>query len=197
MKIDFDKGNGLVPAIVQDANTHKVLMLGYMNQDAYKKTRQTGRVTFYSRSRQELWTKGETSGNYLYLQEIRVDCDNDTLLIKAHPSGSVCHTGKDTCFEETNISVQDFIHRLENIIADRQQNPQAGSYTCQLFDVGIKKISQKVGEEAVEVIIDALDDNINALKEETADLLYHLLVLLRARDIDWDEIMATLAERHK
>jgi phosphoribosyl-ATP pyrophosphohydrolase/phosphoribosyl-AMP cyclohydrolase len=197
MNIDFDKSGGLVPAIVQDANTGKVLMLGYMNRAAYEKTRQTQKVTFFSRSRQELWTKGETSGNFLNLKEIRVDCDGDTLLVKAQPVGPTCHTGADTCFGETNTSEQPFLWKLEKIIVDRKIHPQPGSYTNQLFAEGIPKIAQKVGEEATEVVIDTVANNIPRIKEETADLLYHLLVLLAEKKVSLNEIMSVLEKRHK
>lgn len=195
MKIDFDKG--LVPAIVQDSETKTVLMLGYMNRAAYKKTLDTGKVTFFSRSRQKLWTKGETSGNFLLLKEILVDCDGDTLLVKAQPTGPVCHTGTDTCFNEQNRNVRDFLYRLEAVIADRKANPQPGSYTNKLLDAGIRRIAQKVGEEATEVVIDAVDGDDLRVKEEIADLMYHLLVLLAEKGISLAEIMAVLEKRHR
>ena len=197
MNIDFDKSNGLVPAIVQDARTGKVLMLGYMNKEAHEKTRKTRKVTFFSRSRQELWTKGETSGNYLLVKEIRVDCDGDTLLIKAEPTGPTCHTGSDTCFEEINTLPKPFLWELESVIADRRTNPTPESYTCKLFAKGTKKIAQKVGEEATEVVIDAVANDIPRLQEEVADLLYHLLVLLAEKNISLDEIMGVLEKRHR
>src|SRR4030042_1491964 len=175
MKINFAKNKGLVPAIVQDAVSNKVLMLGYMNEEAYEKTRTEGKVTFYSRSKQRLWTKGETSGNYLIVKEILLDCDGDTLLIKVNPMGPVCHTGADTCFAETNKATGDFIYQLEEIIRDRQKNPREGSYTNKLFNKGIKKIVKKTGEEAIELIIEALDNNIDRFLEEAADLMYHYL----------------------
>jgi phosphoribosyl-ATP pyrophosphohydrolase/phosphoribosyl-AMP cyclohydrolase len=197
MNIDFDKSGGLVPAIVQDANTGKVLMLGYMNRAAYEKTRQTQKVTFFSRSRQELWTKGETSGNFLNLKEIRVDCDGDTLLVKAQPVGPTCHTGADTCFDEINAPVRPFLWELEKIIADRKIRPKPDSYTNKLFAKGINKIAQKVGEEATEVVIDAVANDISQMKEEIADLLYHLLVLLAEKKVSLNEIMSVLEKRHK
>ena len=197
MNIDFEKSGGLLPAIIQDAVTGKVLMLGYMNQESYQKTLTTGKVTFYSRSRQQLWTKGETSGNFLMFKEVKVDCDGDTLLIKANPIGPVCHTGNDTCFNEINSADLDFLNYLEKVIQDRQINPRAGSYTNQLFDAGIKKIAQKVGEEATELVIDAVDGDINRIKEETADLLYHLLVLLVNREIALKDVIRVLEKRHK
>ena len=197
MNIDFEKSDGLLPAIIQDAVTGKVLMLGYMNQESYQKTLTTGKVTFYSRSRRQLWTKGETSGNFLLFKEIKIDCDSDTLLIKATPTGPVCHTGNDTCFNEDNRADLDFLNYLEKVIQDRKINPRAGSYTNQLFDAGIKKIAQKVGEEATELVIDAVDGDINRIKEEAADLLYHLLVLLVNREIALKDVISVLEKRHK
>lgn len=195
MNIAFDKG--LVPAIVQDNETKKVLMLGYMNKEAYDKTLETGKVTFFSRSRQRLWTKGETSGNFLLLKEILLDCDGDTLLVKAQPTGPVCHTGTETCFNEQNRDVRDFLYRLEAVIADRKANPQPGSYTNKLLDAGIRRIAQKVGEEATEVVIDAVDGDNLRVKEEIADLMYHLLVLLAEKGISLAEIMTVLEKRHR
>jgi len=197
MDIDFKKGNGLVPAIVQDDRTQNVLMLGYMNEEAYIKTKESGKVTFYSRSRKELWTKGETSGNYLDLVSIKIDCDGDTLLVKAVPYGPTCHTGDDTCFGDVNPDHKNFINELEAIIADRKKNPTAGSYTGKLFEKGVAKIAQKVGEEATEVVIEAMANNKQLLKEEISDLIYHLLVLMAARDISLEDINLTLKNRHK
>lgn len=195
-QINFDKcADGLVPAIVQDSATLKVLMLGYMNQQALDKTLEEGRVTFFSRSKQRLWTKGEESGNFLTLQEIRVDCDSDTLLIKAIPAGVVCHTGADTCWEEENIS-NDFLSKLESIITDRKNNPSENSYTSKLFSKGINKIAQKVGEEAVEVVIEAKDDNEELFLNESADLLFHYLVLLNAKGYQLSDVLAVLKKRH-
>ena len=195
-QINFDKcADGLVPAIVQDPATLKVLMLGYMNQDALDKTLQEGKVTFFSRSRQRLWTKGEESGNFLTLQEIRVDCDSDTLLIKAIPTGVVCHTGADTCWEEENVS-NDFLLKLESIITDRKNNPSENSYTSKLFAKGINKIAQKVGEEAVEVVIEAKDDNEELFLNESADLLFHYLVLLSAKGYRLSDVLSVLKKRH-
>ena len=194
-KLDFDKVKGLMPAIIQDVNTKKVLMLGYMNREALEKTLEINKVTFFSRTKQRLWTKGETSENYLIPEEISQDCDNDTLLIKAEPRGPVCHTGADTCFFEDNKK-EPFMYELENVILDRKENPQQDSYTCQLLKEGTNKIAQKVGEEATELIIEAVDNNLDRLKEETADFLYHLLVLLRDKDIDLDDLMQVLEERH-
>lgn len=196
MTIDFQKMNGLVPAIVQDVDSQKVLMLGYMNEEAYQRTIASGKVTFYSRSRQCLWTKGETSGNYLLLKDILLDCDGDTLLVKAKPTGPVCHTGKDTCFFEQNDYQQNFLRTLENLIAQRKKNRPANSYTTTLFEKGIKTIAQKVGEEATEVVIEALAGDQNRLKEESADLLYHLLVLLQYHHVALDEVIAVLEKRH-
>ena len=196
MKLNFEKSSGLIPAIIQDTDTNKVLMLGYMNQEAFNKTQQEGKVTFYSRSRQTLWTKGETSGNFLLVRKILIDCDNDTILVKASPTGPVCHTGQDTCFNEANQLDLSFLLELEQLIAERKKNPVEGSYTVKLFNGGIKKIAQKVGEEATEVVIDAVDGDNERLKEETADLLYHLLVLLAEREIGLIEVVRILSERH-
>jgi phosphoribosyl-ATP pyrophosphohydrolase/phosphoribosyl-AMP cyclohydrolase len=195
--IDFKKGGGLVPAVVQDADTGKVLMLGYMNKEAYDKTLKEGKVTFYSRSREQLWTKGETSGNYLYLEEILIDCDGDTLLVKAHPAGPVCHTGSDTCFDEQNSANAMFLHYLQGVIAGRKTASAEKSYTRTLFDKGINKIAQKVGEEAVELVIEAKDENDDLFKNEAADLLYHFLVLLEAKKIQLSEVIEVLKRRHK
>ena len=197
MNIDFTKNNGLLPAIIQDEKTGKVLMLGYMNRESYEKTKATGRGTFFSRSRQALWTKGETSGNFLEVKEILSDCDGDTLLIKVKPTGPTCHTGADTCFNEKNIAEKPFIFELEEIIRDRRNNPKPGSYTNKLFDAGDERIAQKVGEEATEVVIDAVTGNEMRLPEEVADLLYHLLVLLVAKDVALDDIMNVLEKRHR
>ncbi|AWW31984.1 bifunctional phosphoribosyl-AMP cyclohydrolase/phosphoribosyl-ATP diphosphatase [Echinicola strongylocentroti] len=197
LKIDFEKVNGLVPAIIQDANTNKVLMLGYMNEEALKKTQEDGKVTFFSRTKQRLWTKGETSGNFMHVQSIKVDCDNDTLLVKASPVGPVCHTGSDTCFDEENTSKTAFIDHLRGIIKDRKNNPSDSSYTASLFAKGINKVAQKVGEEAVEIVIEAKDDNKDLFMGEAADLLFHYLVLLEAKGYELDEVMDVLVKRHK
>ena len=197
MKIDFEKMNGLVPAIIQDAMTSKVLMLGYMNEKAYQKTVETKKVTFFSRRRNTLWTKGETSGNFMNLVEISVDCDFDTLLIKANPTGPVCHTGKDTCFDEKNKNGILFLKQLDELIAERKKNLPENSYTTKLFKEGIKKISQKVGEEATEVVIDAMAKDKPRLLEESADLIYHLLVLLNYFDLKIDDVIDVLETRHK
>ena len=196
MNIDFDKGNGLVPVIVQHYKTNTVLMLGYMNEEALEKTKELGKATFFSRSKNRLWTKGETSENYLIVKDILIDCDQDTILIKAEPQGPTCHTGSDSCFNEVVKSSDDFLYQLEEIISDRKNNPTEKSYTASLFQKGIKKIAQKVGEEATEVVIDAIDGNRERLKEETADLLYHLLVLLAEKDISLNEINEVLRYRH-
>jgi phosphoribosyl-ATP pyrophosphohydrolase/phosphoribosyl-AMP cyclohydrolase len=195
--LDFAKGDGLVPAIVQDAATNAVLMLGYMNAKALDKTQSTGLVTFYSRSKSRLWTKGETSGNVMHVVEIRADCDGDTLLIKATPTGPVCHTGADTCFRESNIAPDQFLHTLEGIIHSRKANPVAGSYTNKLLARGINKVAQKVGEEAVELVIEAKDSNDELFIGEAADLLFHTMVLLAAKDISLDSVLAELRRRHK
>ena len=195
--VDFKKYNdGLVPAIVQDAATNVILMLGFMNEEAYEKTRETGLVTFYSRSKQRLWTKGETSGNYLRLADVMADCDNDTILIKANPDGPVCHTGADTCFGEKN-SEQHFLSALEQVISDRKNNPDEQSYTSSLFKKGINTIAQKVGEEAVELVIESKDDDEEKFKNEAADLLFHYLVLLNAKGCRLDDIIAVLQQRRK
>jgi phosphoribosyl-ATP pyrophosphohydrolase/phosphoribosyl-AMP cyclohydrolase len=197
MKIDFEKyADGLAPAIVQDAETRQVLMLGFMNAEAFEKTQTLGRATFFSRSRQKLWTKGETSGNFLEVREILIDCDADTILIKAKPSGAVCHTGADTCFNEKN-QAPDFLFELEKIIRDRKQNASEDSYTSRLFAKGLNKIAQKVGEEAVELVIEAKDDNAELFKSEAADLLYHMLVLLAEKNVALDEVLEALRERRR
>lgn len=197
MKPDFKKSpDGLVPAIIQDAETNKVLMLGYMNKEAYKKTKKSGKVTFYSRSRQKIWEKGETSGKFLTVKEIILDCDLDTILIKATPNGAVCHTGTDTCFNEKNES-DNFLLELEKIIIDRKNKPLKSSHTSLLFARGVNKISQKVGEEAVEFIIEAINNNDDLLKAEASDLLYHFLVLLAAKDIPLNDVVEVLRQRRR
>ena len=196
MKVDFEKGDGLVPAIIQDAATNKVLMLGYMNEAALKKTQEEQRVTFFSRTKQRLWTKGETSGNFLNVVSIAADCDEDTLLIKVKPVGPVCHTGADTCFEETNRS-DNFLLHLEQVIQDRRDNPSEKSYTTSLFKKGINKVAQKVGEEAVELVIEAKDDNKDLFMGEAADLMYHYLVLLAAKNFELKEVIEVLKQRHQ
>lgn len=195
-KLDFEKSNGLIPAIVQDADTLKVLMLGYMDQAALDKTRETGLVTFFSRSKNRLWTKGESSGNFLHLVAIKQDCDDDTLLVTAKPVGPVCHTGSDTCFDEEN-NRPDFLSYLEKVIVDRKENPDERSYTASLFRKGINKVAQKVGEEAVELVIEAKDDNKDLFLNEAADLLYHYLVLLVAKGYRLEDVLDILRSRHK
>lgn len=195
MKIDYKKyADGLVPAIVQDSDTGKVLMLGFMNEEALAKTQKEKRVTFFSRSKQRLWTKGEESGNFLEVEKIASDCDNDTILIKARPAGPVCHTGADTCFNEPNT--KNFLATLERIIARRQQDPSAKSYTSSLFARGINKIAQKVGEEATELVIEAKDNNRELFLNEAADLLFHYLILLRAKDACLADVINVLEKRH-
>jgi phosphoribosyl-AMP cyclohydrolase / phosphoribosyl-ATP pyrophosphohydrolase len=197
MKIDFEKyADGLVPAIVQDAQTRTVLMLGFMNREAFEKTQSGGRVTFFSRSRQALWTKGETSGNFLAVERILLDCDGDTILIKAVPAGAVCHTGADTCFGEKNEAA-DFLFELERVISKRKNDAPETSYTAKLFAKGLNKIAQKVGEEAVELVIEAKDDDRELFKAEASDLLYHFLVLLAAKEVSLEEVMETLKQRKK
>lgn len=196
MKINYSKyTDGLVPAIVQDAATQKILMLGFMNEEALTKTIAEGKVTFYSRSKQRLWTKGETSNHFLVVKELAADCDNDTILIKASPTGPVCHTGADTCFNETNPSFS--IQQLEAIITDRKNNPTEKSYTASLLAKGINKVAQKVGEEAVELVIESKDNDKEKFLGEAADLLFHYLVLLQAKGYSLTDVEAVLAQRHK
>lgn len=197
MKIDFNKDGGLVPAIIQDWSTNKVLMLGYMNEEAFQKTQTEGKVTFYSRSKQRLWTKGETSGNFLMVKEVKLDCDQDALLIKVQPIGPTCHTGNDTCWDEKNEGKVLFLQYLKNLIHNRKKNPDENSYTSSLFAKGINKVAQKVGEEAVELVIEAKDNNMDLFRNEAADLLYHYLILLEAKNIDLDEIIDVLKLRNK
>ncbi len=199
MQVDFNKNNdGLVPAIIQDATTQKVLMLGYMNEAALKKTQETKKVTFFSRSKQRLWTKGEESENYLNLVDIKVDCDNDTLLVQAKPVGHTCHKGDDTCWAEPNEQRFGFLSDLEQIIKDRKDNPEnQASYVASLFRKGINKIAQKVGEEAVETVIEAKDDNEQRFLNESADLLFHYLILLQAKGYKLADIVEVLGSRHE
>jgi phosphoribosyl-ATP pyrophosphohydrolase/phosphoribosyl-AMP cyclohydrolase len=195
-EIDFKKyADGLVPAIVQDAETNTVLMLGFMDEAALEKTRETKKVTFFSRSKQRLWTKGEESGNFLHLQQVLIDCDNDTLLIKANPVGPVCHTGTDTCWGEENKTSK-FLYQLEQIIADRKNNPSEKSYTSSLFARGINKIAQKVGEEAVELVIESKDNDKDLFLGEAADLLFHYIILLQAKGQTLGDIEVVLKNRH-
>ena len=197
MKIDFDKCGGLVPAIIQDATTKTVLMLGYMNEEALKKTQETGLVTFFSRSRQCLWTKGETSGNYLHLVDIKVDCDNDTLLIKANPDGPTCHTGTDTCWgEENRPNPLLFLSELSDFIEKRHEEMPEGSYTTSLFKDGMNRMAQKVGEEALELVIEATNGTNERLIYEGSDMLYHLIVLLTSKGLRIEDMARELMERH-
>lgn len=195
--MNFEKLNGIVPAIIQDASTGRVLMLGFMNREALEKTRKEGLVTFFSRTRGRLWTKGEESGNYLHVLEILEDCDSDTLLIKARPQGPVCHTGSDTCFEEENRGGVAFIAQLQALIDQRKEEMPHDSYTTSLFKAGINKIAQKVGEEAVELVIEAKDSNDDLFLNEAADLVYHLMVLLSSRGYGMEDISKVLEERHR
>jgi len=196
MNIDFKKyDDGLVPAIVQDIDTQKVLMLGFMNDEALQKTMREGKVTFYSRSKKRLWTKGEESGNFLELKSVAADCDHDTLLIKVHPLGPVCHTGADTCWSEKN-SNENFLQYLEDIIELRKKSSPEASYVASLFAKGINKIAQKVGEEAVETVIEAKDDNEALFLNEAADLLFHYLILLNAKGYRLKDVISILQERH-
>ncbi len=206
MKIDFDKNNdGLVPAIIQDNTTNKVLMLGYMNEEAYKKTVETNKVTFFSRTKNRLWTKGEESGNFLNLVSIQNDCDADTLLIKVNPQGPTCHTGTDTCWGEINKDEYGFLSHLESIIDKRKKESglspaeknAKSSYIVSLFDSGMNKIAQKVGEEAVEMVIEAKDNNDDLFLDESADLLFHYLILLKAKGFALKDVISTLEGREK
>ena len=199
MTIDFNKNpDGLVPAIIQDANTKNVLMLGYMNQDALDKTQQTQQVTFFSRTKNRLWTKGEESGNFLNLVDIKLDCDNDTLLIFVNPSGPTCHKGSGTCWNDTNNESYGFISKLEDVITNRIEDAEASkSYIATLFKEGINKIAQKVGEEAVEVIIEAKDTNDELFLNESADLLFHYLLLLQAKGFKLNDVVTILKGREK
>ncbi len=197
MNIDFEKMGGLVPAIIQDADTRQVLMLGFMNQEAYDKTLLTGKVTFWSRSRQTLWTKGETSGNYLDLVSMAADCDNDTLLVRVHPHGPTCHTGTDTCWgEENSASPLQFLAELQDFIEKRKHDMPEGSYTTSLFSKGINKIAQKVGEEALETVIEATNGTPEHLVYEASDLLYHLIVMLTEKGLRIEDIADELHRRH-
>jgi len=198
MTINFNKHpDGLVPAIVQDASTKRVLMLGYMNQEAVNTTQEKQQVTFYSRSKKRLWTKGEESGHILQLVDMAVDCDQDTLLIQANPVGPSCHTGDDTCWGEDNTSSYGFLTALEEVINDRKNNPSDKSYVARLFAKGMNKIAQKVGEEAVETVIEAKDENSDLLLNESADLLFHLMILLQAKGHRLDDVVQILEERQK
>ena len=197
MTIDFEKMGGLVPAIIQDAVTRKVLMLGFMNEEAYQKTLDTKHVTFWSRSRNTLWTKGETSGNFLNLVDIKIDCDNDTLLVQANPDGPTCHTGTDTCWgEENDANPLLFLTELQDFINKRKEEMPEGSYTTSLFNKGINKIAQKVGEEALETVIEATNGTNDHLVYEASDLLYHLLVMLTEKGLRIEDVAAELQKRH-
>ena len=197
MQLDFDKMGGLVPAIIQDDMTQKVLMLGFMNPEAVRKTIDTGRVTFFSRTKGRLWTKGEESGHFLLVKSIRKDCDNDTLLIKAHPCGPVCHTGVDTCFGETNRDDMAFITYLQDFIEQRKAEMPEGSHTTSLFNSGVNRMAQKVGEEAVETVIEATNGSDERLIYEASDLLYHLIVLLTSKGYRIEDLARELKKRHK
>lgn len=197
MTVDFDKMGGLVPAIIQDAITAKVLMLGFMNEEALQKTRETGKVTFYSRTRQRLWTKGEESGNFLHVVSILNDCDNDTLLIKVHPAGPVCHTGADTCWGEKNEAGMAFLGYLQDFIDKRHAEMPEGSYTTSLFRKGVNRMAQKVGEEAVETVIEATNGTQDGFVYEASDLVYHLIVLLTSKGLRLDDLGRELQKRHK
>lgn len=194
--VDFQKSGGLVPAIIQDHLSNKVLMLGYMNRAALDQTLAEGKVTFFSRSKERLWTKGESSNNFLHLVDIAVDCDQDSLLIKARPDGPTCHTGADTCWDEKNTS-NDFLQQLENVIRQRRDQPDDASYTTSLFKRGINKIAQKVGEEAVELVIEAKDNNADLFLNEAADLMFHYLILLSAKGYELGDVVKILESRHK
>lgn len=194
MNIDFSKGNGLIPVIIQDNNTLQVLMLGYMNEEALNKTKKENRVTFFSRSKNRLWTKGEESGNYLTVADIQVDCDNDTILVKAMPEGPTCHTGSTSCFKEE--TAKGFVYKLQDIINRRINENDENSYTNKLYKKGINKVAQKLGEEAVELVIEAKDNNEELFKNEAADMLYHFLLLLRTKRFTLEDIEAVLKERN-
>ena len=198
MNIDFNKNSdGLVPAVIQDAETKNVLMLGYMNEEALEKTKASGKVTFFSRSKQRLWTKGEESGNFLNLVDLKVDCDKDTLLVTVNPQGPTCHKGTDTCWGEKNASEMSFLNQLEEVISDRRSNSEnEKSYVASLFRSGMNKIAQKVGEEAVEVVIEAKDENDELFLNESADLLFHYLILLQAKGFKLGDVIQILEKRH-
>ena len=195
MNLDFEKTDGLIPAIVQHANTMQVLMLGYMNEEAVAKTIADGKVTFFSRTKNRLWTKGEESGNFLLVDEIMQDCDNDALLIKAFPQGPTCHTGSTSCFKEETS--KGFLYKLENIIEQRIVDNDESSYTAKLFARGVNKVAQKVGEEAVELVIESKDNNVDLFKNEAADLLYHFLILIKTKNLKLEDIEKILKGRHK
>lgn len=196
MELDFEKMNGLIPAIIQDNYTQKVLMLGFMNKEAYEKTMETGKVTFFSRTKNRLWTKGEESGNFLHVVSVKADCDNDTLLIMVHPEGPVCHKGTDTCWEDKNEQDIMFLKELQDFIDRRRQEMPEKSYTTSLFNSGVNKMAQKVGEEAVETILEACNGTDERLIYEGADLLYHLIVLLTYKGYRIEDLARELKERH-
>ena len=196
MTLDFNKMNGLIPAIIQDNKTQKVLMLGFMNEEAYDKTMKTGKVTFWSRTKNALWTKGETSGNYLNVVSIKADCDNDTLLIKVNPDGPVCHTGTDTCWGEENDNPMAFLSELQRFIEKRHEEMPEGSYTTSLFQSGVGRMAQKVGEEAVESVIEAMAGNDERLIYEASDMIYHLMVLLTSKGLKIEDLAVELQKRH-
>jgi phosphoribosyl-ATP pyrophosphohydrolase/phosphoribosyl-AMP cyclohydrolase len=195
LQLEFNKGNGLIPAVIQDNTTLQVLMVGFMNEEAYRKTLYEGKVTFFSRSRNRLWTKGETSGNYLIVKALITDCDNDSILIKVDPAGPVCHTGSRSCFD--NDTPKGFLYKLEHTINQRVDDNITDSYTNRLYRKGLNKVAQKVGEEAVELVIEAKDDNIDLFKNEAADLLYHLLILLKSKGTQLSDIEDCLIKRSK
>ena len=197
MKLDFEKMGGLIPAIVQDNNTNKVLMLGFMNEEAYEETKETGKVTFFSRTKNRLWMKGETSGNTLQVVSMMVDCDNDTILIKANPAGPVCHTGAETCFGEKNVEDIMFLKYLQDFIEQRRQEMPEGSYTTSLFLKGVNRMAQKVGEEAVETVIEATNGTEDGFIYEASDLIYHLIVLLTSKGLRLEDLARELKKRHK
>ena len=196
MTLDFNKMNGLIPAIIQDDKTQKVLMLGFMNEEAYDKTLKTGKVTFWSRTKNALWTKGETSGNFLNVVSIKADCDNDTLLIKVNPDGPVCHTGTDTCWGEENDNPMAFLSELQRFIEKRHEEMPEGSYTTSLFQSGVGRMAQKVGEEAVESAIEAMAGNDERLIYEASDMIYHLMVLLTSKGLKIEDLAVELQKRH-
>lgn len=196
MTLDFNKMRGLIPAIIQDDKTQKVLMLGFMNEEAYDKTLKTGKVTFWSRTKNALWTKGETSGNYLNVVSIKADCDNDTLLIKVNPDGPVCHTGTDTCWGEENDNPMAFLSELQRFIEKRHEEMPEGSYTTSLFQSGVGRMAQKVGEEAVESVIEAMAGNDERLIYEASDMIYHLMVLLTSKGLKIEDLAVELQKRH-
>ncbi|OAV65805.1 Phosphoribosyl-ATP pyrophosphatase [Bacteroidales bacterium Barb6] len=197
MELNFDKSGGLIPAVIQDNDTSKVLMLGFMNEEAYRQTVETGKVTFFSRTKNRLWMKGETSGNTLQVISIKADCDNDTLLIKVEPAGPVCHTGEDTCFGEKNEEDVMFLKLLQNFIERRRQEMPEGSYTTSLFNKGVNRMAQKVGEEAVETVIEATNGTEEGFIYEASDLMYHLIVLLTSKGLRIEDLAKELKKRHK